>query len=366
MGGSSAPSGETRYNWNEDMGPRWNSLLNTAPWAANFDMNEAGNVTGIKPRAQFTGERFAPMDYNQFAAGENIRSLNERSTGTIEAGNAARGQISNTLGGGYLEGPGSNPYAGLDVPAMNPYIGGNQHMNQNTTTDRNAFAGNNPYFRDTMNTGLEDIANAYQRGTAADTKSAFTRAGVFGGSAHRDTQANNEAALGKSLSGFADSMLNQQYNRSAGLEDSFLGRDVQNQQFNKGQNASLMENQLNRGFQNFNSGIDRGMQGWEGERNRMMGAVGAGQNEQGMALQRAGAQMGVGDMYQNQGQKQRDFNFDQWNQNQQHPFTMMDWLSGLYGRAQGGMAPNSQVYQSGASNAAPYAGAALGLASLFG
>jgi hypothetical protein len=378
MGGSSAPSGETRYNWNEDMGPRWNSLLNTAPWAANFEMNQAGNVTGIKPRAQYGvdvrnpdgsvtpgAKRFADLAYDQTAAGSNIRSLNEDSTGTIEAGNAARGEVSKTLGGEYL-GEQGNPYMGLTTAGLNSYIGGNQHANQNTTTDRNAFAGNNPYFRDTMNQGLEDITSAYQNGTAADTTRMFNLAGAFGGSAHQKKMANNEAALGKSLGNFADSMLNQQYNRSAGLEDAYLGRDVQNQQFNKGQNASLMENQINRGFQNFNMGLDRGMQGWEGERNRMMGAVGAGQNEQGMALQRAGAQMGVGEMFQGHDQRNKDFLFDQWNQNQQHPFTMMDWLSGLYGRAQGGMAPNSQVYQSGASGAMPYAGAALGLASLFG
>jgi hypothetical protein len=362
MGGSS-PSGETKYNWSEPMAPRWTGILDSALRGA-FDVDSAGGWTP-KPRAQYTGERYAPMDYNQFAAGENIRSLNERSTGTIEAGNAARGEVSKTLGGGYL-GEQGNPYMGLRTAGMNPYIGGNEHATQNTQTDRNAFAGNNPYFRDTMNQGLEDITSAYQNGTAADTTRMFNLAGAFGGSAHQKKMANNEAGLGKSLGNFADSMLNQQYNRSASLEDSYLGRDLQNQQSNASRQSGLMESQIGRGFENFNRGLDRGMQGYEGERGRMMQATGLGQNEQGMALQRAGAQMGVGDMYQKQGQQQRDFNFDQWNQNQQHPFTMMDWLSGLYGRAQGGMAPNSQVYQSGASNAAPYAGAALGLASLFG
>jgi hypothetical protein len=334
MGGSS-PSGETKYTWNEDLGPRWNNLLNMAPWATG--MMDAQGRLQIPDRQQFTGERFAPLSYDQNTAGSNIRSLNDGSFGTISVGNNARKELDKTLTGGY----------------SNPYIGGNPHANQNTVTDRNLFAGNNPYFRDMVNQSLEDTTNAYQRGTAADTKSAFTRAGVFGGSAHENAVANNEAALGKTLSNQVNSLMNAQFDRSAGLEDSYLGRDLQNQQFNRSTSSGLMENQLN-----------RGMQGWDAERNRQMGAVGQAQNEQGMALQRAGAQMDVGGMFQGQDQKYRDFQFDQWNQNAQHPFQLMDWYSGLLGRAQGGMAPNSQVYQGG-GGAGQYAGAALGLASLF-
>jgi hypothetical protein len=330
MSGSSSPSGETKYNWNEDMGPRWNNLLNTAPWA--LGMVGSNGQLQIPERAQYTGERHAPIAYDQYAAGSNIRSLNERSTGTIEAGNAARGQITNTLGGGYLGENGGNPYMGLNPAAGNPYVGGNQYM------------GESPAFNSMMGDVMGDMASGYQQGTSAETTRLFNHAGAFGGSAHQNAVMNNQAALAKGMGQTANQMRSQQFDRSAGLKEAELGR----------------------GFQNYNAGLDRGMQGWEGERGRMMQASGLGQNEQGLALNRAGAQMGVGEMYQQQGQKERDFLFDQWNQNQQHPFQLMDWLSGLYGRAQGGMAPNSQVYSSGASSAAPYAGAALGLASLFG
>jgi hypothetical protein len=363
MSGGSSPSGETRYTWNEDMAPRWNTMLNAAPWEAGM-MNQDGSF-GIKPRAQYTGERHAPLTYDQTAAGSNIRSLNDLSLGTIDVGNKARQQTSRTLSGDYLgEGPSGNPYMGLAPAASNPYIGGNEYQGANPSTDRNLFAGNNPYFRDTLMQGMDDITSQYQKGTAADTTRMFNLSGAFGGSAHQNAIANNEAGLGKTLNNYTNSMLNQQYDRSAGLEDSYLGRDIANQQQNVGRNSGLAENAINRGFQNFTSGLDRGMQGWEGERGRQMQATGLGQNEQGMALQRAGAQMGVGEMYQNQDQKNRDFSFDQWNQNQQHPFQMMDWLSGLYGRAQGGMAPNSAVYSSGASGAMPYVGAGMSLLSM--
>jgi hypothetical protein len=339
MSGGGGAQGETRYNWNDDMAPRWNNLLNTAMWQG-FTQNPDGSMA-VRDRETYTGERFAPLQYDQTAAGSNIRSLNDQSLGTISVGNNARKEIDKTLSGGYLQG--------------NPYIGGNQHANQNTVTDRNMFAGNNPYFRDTMLSGMEDITNAYQRGTAADTKSAFTRAGVFGGSAHENAVANNEAGLGKNLSQFADSMLNQQYNRSAGLEDSYLGRDVQNQQYNRSTSSGLAENQLNRGFQ-----------GYEGERGRMGNAVGQGQNEQAMALQRAQAQMDVGSMFQNQGQKQNDYLFDQWNQTMNHPYSVLGNLSSLYGQAMGGGGMTQSVYGGGPSNAQLGIGAGLGLMSMFG
>ena len=360
MGGSSAPSGETRYNWNEDMAPRWNSLLNTAPWASGAFTFTDGNVTGLKPREQYTGERFAPVAYDQRAAGTNIRALNDYSSNPVTSMNAARSQIEGTLGGQYLgEGPKGNPYMGLSPAASNPYIGGNQYRDANTSTDRNAFAGNNPYFRDTMNQGMEDITNQYKNATEPGLRAAAVLNGTLGGGDHLQAQAKNEEALGKTLGNYSSQMMNQQYDRSAGLEDSFLNRDIQNQQFNRGTSSGLRENEINRGFQNFTGGLDRGMQGWEGERNRQMGAIGAGQNEQNLALGRAGAQMEYGNFDQRQGQQQRDYLYDQWNQNQQHPYQIMDWLSGLYGRAQGGMAPNSSVYQSGASNAMQYAGAGL-------
>lgn len=320
MSGGGGPSGETKVEWNSDMAPRWNNLLNAGINNA-FQVNPDGSY-GIRPRETYGGERFAPITYDQYAAGSNIRSLNDLSTGTIQASNDARNVISKQLQGGY-----SNPYE-----------------NQYTQTDRNLFAGDNPYFRTAMNTGLEDIANAYQQGTAADTTRQFALSGTFGGDAHMKKMANNEAALGKNLANYADSMLNQQYNRSAGLEDSFLSRDLQNQQFNK-------------------SGA---MGAYDSEAARRMQAIGYGQNEQNMALDRANAQMGVGSMYQGQDQKNRDFQFDQWNMNQNHPFTSMNWLANLFGQSVGSGGMNQSIYQGGSSSAAPWLGAALGAYSMFG
>jgi hypothetical protein len=374
MSGGGGAQGETRYNWNSDMQPRWNNLLelgmNTG-FRPDGRFDADGNQGWeVRPREVYGGERYAPLAYDQTAAGSNIRSLNDMSLGTVSVGNNARREIDRTLTGGYLgepsQGGSGNPYMGLATAGTNPWITGNQFMDQNTTTDRNAFAGDNPYFRDVMNQGMEDITSAYQRGTGQDLKRAAGMANAFGGSGYQQQLAQNEAGLGKNLGQFANTMLNQQYDRSAGLEDSFLNRDVQNQQFNRNTSAGLRENEMNRGFQNFNMGLDRGMQGYEGERNRQMQAIGQGQAEQGMALQRAGAQLDVGNMFQNQEQKSRDFNFDQWTQTMNHPYSVINQLAGLYGQAMGGGGMNQSVYGGGPSNAQLGIGAGLGLMSLFG
>lgn len=330
MSGGGGASGETRYNWNDDMAPRWNNLL-------NYGMNQAFEVRAdgsihAKPRQSYTGERFTPLQYDQLAAGTNIRALNDYSSDPTRAMNAARYGIEDTLRGDYLSGAKSNPSANLDAANLNSYISGNEYM------------GESPAFNSMLQDTMGNMAEGYEQGTSAELTRLMNMSGAFGGSAHQRALANNQSALAKAMGQTANQMRSAQFDKSAGLR----------------------ENELNRGFQNFNMGLDRGAQAYEGERNRMMGAIGAGQNEQGLALGRAGAQMGVGEMFQNQGQKQNDFLFDQWTQAQNHPFTVMNLLSGLYGQAMGGGAGMTQQIYGPSNTGGQIGGGLLGLAALLG
>lgn len=380
MSGGSAPSGETRYNWNDDMAPRWNNALNQALWNT-FSFQPNGDISGVKPFQAYAGTRFAyPGHYgdnlNMSQGGDigeansYVRALNRGSTSPVGAMNAARSQIERTLGGGYMDGgANANPFSNLTVAGNNPFVAGpgsNEFIDQYSTTSRNAFAGNNPFFLDTMRSGLDEITNAYQKGTAADTTRLFNLSGAFGGRAHTNAIANNEAALGKALNNYTDSMLNRQYDRSASLEDSFLARDLQNQQQNRQTSGQWRENQLGRGFQNYYGALDRGSQNWNAERGRQMQATGLGQNEQGLAFQRGQGLVDAGMRSMGFDQRNLDFLYDQNQQMQNHPYRMLDWLTGLYGRAQGGMGANTSVYQGGSSQYAPWLGAALAGASFLG
>lgn len=390
--------GETRYSWNPAMEAYWGG-------------NEA-NPGGLLGQAtDLAGQGFKPYDVNERysdfenfgglfhnpdgslnstlgAAGGDLgwiqglqRNMIGMSSSPLGSMNGARDMIEGTLGGEHLYRPGVDPttgqpydnsganfYAGHSVPALNPFVAGpgsNEFIDQYTTTDRNAFGGNSPYFRDMMMSGMKDISDAYEQGVAADTTRMFNMAGAFGGSAHQKAMANNQAALGKSLGNFADSMLNQQYERSANLEDAFLNRDLQNQIQNRQTAGGWREAQLGRGFENFNLGTNLGFQGWENERNRQMGAIPLGQAEQGLAYGRMDPLLGTMGMRMGLDQQDRDFVYNQTQAQQQHPFQTIDWLSGIYGRAMGGGGMNQTIYGPSGSTAANAIGTGLGLYGMF-
>ena len=287
MCGGGGPSGETKYNWNDDMAPKWRNTLQNAESLAS------------QPYQQYGGPRIAGFNMDQLNAIGYGRNIANMSSNPIPAMDAARSQITQTLGNDYLMGPMRNEAAYMS----------------------NRFSGDtNPYFQDVLKSGMDDITDSYQQGTAANTTRMFNLSGAFGGGAHQKAVANNEAALAKQLGTFSSGMLNDQYNRSAQLEESGLGRATG---------------------------------AFEGERGRQMSAIGAGQGEQGLAEGRLKMLMGLGDAQRGLQQDYYNLDFQNWQNQQNHPYQMMDWQTGLYSRAQGGMSPNSQFAQSGYS-ASPF------------
>lgn len=317
-GGGGGQSGTTQYNWNEDMAQYWKPEL------------ASGQGLSDQPYQRYPGQRIADINSDQNAAMGAIRHFTDSSGSPTTR--AADGQAYETLSGNYLRGVDQNPWA----REINPF------MLQGAQTGRNAYGGDSPYFQADLDAGMDDITGAYQRGTSADTTRMFNLAGAFGGSAHQNAVANNEAQLGKTLSNYATGRRDAQYGRSAGLEESYLGRDLQNQQFDLNRAGQLEENRLG-----------RGMSAFEGERGRQMGAIGAGQNEQQLALQRFNARMGIGDVQRGFNQDILNQNFNDFSDQQQYPYRQADWFSGLLSRAQGGMSPNSTSTQAGYS-ASPY------------
>jgi hypothetical protein len=386
--------GETRYNWNPVMEGYWGGnegnpggLLGEAASLASRGWQSYGQPRFAMLRGEQDGGGVDPLTGRPFmGAGNYTRLMASESSNPLGAMNGARTQIEDTLGGDYLganpyDDPAANFYAGHDVPALNPFVAGpgsNEFIDQYTETDRNAFGGQSPYFRDQMLSGMQDIADVYKNATDPSLKAAAVLNGTFGGGDHIRQQAMNEDALGKNLTRFADSQLQGQYDRSAGLEDSFLSRDLQNQQQNRQSAGGWREAQLGRGYENFNQGTDRGFQaaenafnrgatGWEGERGRQMQGIGYGQGEQGLAYQRIGGLQDFGNFRQSQDQRQYDFDYDQTMQQRQHPYQNIDWFSGILGRAMGGGGMNTTIYgpSGGGQNAANAVGAGLGLYGMF-
>jgi hypothetical protein len=311
-GGSNAAT--SMGQWSDSIAPFWANALS---WGQGLTQQTnpdgspgfgqykpyTGATQGLRDNngqwfASNPGQRIAGLTGDQLAAAGNTTTFLNQLKNPYEAVNSAIDQTTGTLNGDYLSGSKANPYAS----AENPY------------------SGFGPYFDNVEKSGMNDITNAYNQGTAADTTRMFNLSGAFGGSAHQNAVANNQAALGKTLSNYDQQMRNDQYNRSAQLQEQ---------------------------------GYNRGSQNFQNERGNQMNMVGAGNGQQGLALQRAQAQMGIGDMFRGYNQDLLNQGYGDFTDQSNQQYKMLDIMSGLLGRASGGMSPSFTQTSSGYS-ASPY------------
>lgn len=202
--------------------------------AAQSYLNRAGEVAG-QDYVPYTGQRVADMSPITRGSIQGLWGLANGHPMGDDAVNMTR----QTLQGGY-----SNPFGGVQ--------GG-----QEVGTDRNQYAGmDNPHLRTMMDQGRGDITKNYF-GAVNNIMSRFKDRNS---SSFQAAQSNAQDNLARNLGQYEAGMLNDQFNRSAGLEESFLGRDFAGQQFNSGMGERA---------------VDRGFQGHENERNRQMQGVGA-------------------------------------------------------------------------------------------
>lgn len=318
-GGGGSQQTQQMGNWGEGVAPYWADALawgsalkdpghtdangNFVPGAGSY-RPYTGEVQGLRDNgnqwfASQPGQRIAGLTSDQQAAAQHTTDFLNQLKNPYQAVNSAIDQTTDTLNGKYLTGEGANPYS-----------------------RNNIYGGDSPQFRSLLQQGQQDISSAYDKGTSAETTRLMNMNGVLGGSAHRNAVADNQAALAKQLGQYTAGMQNDQYNRSAGLYENFL---------------------------------NRGSQNYENERGREMGAIGLGDNQQSLALQRAQAQMGVGDMFRGYNQDLLNQGYNDWSDQQNHQWQMLDNFANIISRASGGMSPSFTTSQSGYS-ASPFAG----------
>lgn len=270
----------------------WNDTMKPL-WEAALARGQDLSNTPYQP---YQYQRIADQTPDQLWAMQATRDWASR--GGTGAGIAANNQAEKTAGGDYLSGPEANPYAN----ASNPYM------------------GYGPMFQQQLQGQLQDITNAYKMGTDADTTRMFNQAGAFGGSAYNNAVGANQAALGKTLGNTVANAYQTQFGRS----------------------GDLAEQQLQR------SNAD-----YEGERGRMIGALGAGQNSNTQYMQGVQQLMATGDANRSYNQDLLNQFYNDWQTQRQYPYTQEDYFTGLLGRAQGGLSPNVASQTSGYA-ASPY------------
>lgn len=100
-----------------------------------------------------------------------------------------------------------------------------------------ATAGN-PYLMQMIDASNAKIADRYKSGTAAQNDAAHARSGTFGGSAWEDQTSRNQQDLAAALAGNTNTLLGNQYNQAAQLQESGLNRGINAAQVGIGQQGA--------------------------------------------------------------------------------------------------------------------------------
>lgn len=241
-----------------------------------------------------------------------------------------------------LAGQGLTPYQGSTVANLSPmtgtglqmlgdyategtperWAGGQAVVNAATGGAQNPYSGVNPYLSQMIDSSNQKITDMYRKGTAAQTDAQYARGGAYGGSGYADAVSTNQQNLLSGLAANTNSMLGQNYNQSAQLQ--------------------------------------------EGDLNRRLQAAGIGQGQQGIDASAIQQLLGGGQIGQNYEQQLLDANRNLYQQNQQAPFTLSDYLGSALSRASGGQGSNTQTSNGGGMSPWLAGLGGLGLLSSFG
>ena len=228
-----------------------------------------------QPYQQYNGDRLANFSTEQNQAMDMITKRATQGDPTMQAG---AGMVQNTLNGQYMD------------PNSNPYLKG--------TFD--AMSGR--------------MADAYARGTGAQTMAQFNNAGAYGGSAMQEVQKANNTAFADSLGQLANQVYgdNYQQERSRQLQAGLMAPTYGNQAYTD-----------------------------------------------------AAALQGVGAQKQAQDQTKLDMNYSDWQNAKNWPYAGFDMLSGLTGAstqaAQLAQQADQFNRQNKSSSAVNWLGGGLGL-----
>lgn len=250
-----------------------------------------------RPYEQFQGITTAP--WNQYQNQGAGLAVNRATNGAPDI-NAARNQTTNTLSGQY-----QNPYADVRT-----YVPGNPYAD-----------AQNPELQNQINYALDDTVSAYRRGTAAQTDAAASRDRAYGGSAYNQTVQANQGTLARALGQTASGIRYQDYTNR----------------------ANLTESGINRGVQAFQGDIGRASGAYEAERGRQLQAVPLGFQGGQQDYVDANVISGVGDAQQKYTQQLLNDAYGEFQRAQTYPYAQADILANAITRSSGGVGTNTST-----------------------
>lgn len=301
---SGGGGGSTVYDWNPTMAAYWQGTDQNPGGYLGVANSEFWKNYGEGYKEYGSDKAVAGLDRNQQRGIDEIYNASMRPGEYMPDVSAGRQQNLDTAQGKYL---GQNAWASA----------------------KNEYGGmDSPYFGKTVQAGLRDMGEAYEKGTAADTRADMALGGLLGSSAHRNAVATNQDALAKRMGDFTNQMYSGQYDRSANIEDARLGRA---------------------------SGA------YEGERGRMLQGAAGGLQGQGLSMDLFNQLINSGGVARQADQQKRDFDWQEYQNKQNYGRNQLDWMGNFLSRAQGGI--GGQVNMYGGGGGSPL-GQALGTAMM--
>jgi len=226
------------------------------------------------------------------------------------------------------QGAQADPYSTMS----NPYMG-----------MQNPYEGYGPAFQQMLTSSNNALADSFARGTGAQTTAQFARAGAQGGSAQQEQETNNANQLAGILGNNTNSMLQNQFNQSAGLNENYLNRNLAAY----GQQQGLASNSYNQSQNGLNNLLQQ------------IPAL------TGLDYRNAAAVSGVGNQQQQYSQSIFDALNNQYQQAYNAPLTQLDQYGALVRSILGNSGSSTVTGNQGGSGWGQALGGAASLASLF-
>lgn len=279
-----------------------NSTVKTEPpsWAVPYLQNymQKGADVANQPYKPYTGQTVAQLNPTQYGALDAITKRAQQGTPEQSAG---RQELTGTLAGRYL---------------------GHQ-------TAKNPYAGSNPYLTQQIDQAQGDVVRNYNNVTAPAYGGANAKSGSFGNAGLAEMENASRRDLMGQLGNISSGMRFNDYTTQQGLAESDLNRQ---------------------------------QSGYEGERNRMLAALGQVPGFANMDYTDAQALLGVGNTLQDQNQRNLNDQYNRFNEAQNYPAKQLGILGSVFGNQSVGSSTTQQLPS--ANRGAGALGGALGGAQL--
>lgn len=319
--------------------------------------NKAINLGG-QSWTPYSGERYADMNPTQLSG---INMIEQRALSGDQLQNTGYNYLGNML----TSGPQSatrNPYGYTSAGVNNTQVRAGVN-NASINAGRNPYLSQNQYLNQNIDAALGDVARNYNQNVRPGQVGANVSSGSFGNSGLAEVQAMQENDLQRQMGNIASGMRMQDYGMQqqlaeAGLDRSMsaqqanaqlgeanLGRYMQSQLANLGTAESNLARQMQ--TQQFNSQMG---QDWASRNDSMyqnymgnnLNALGLANTYGNQQYQDAAQLMNAGQLVQDQDQQGRDFQYQQFLDQQNNPYKQLAAMAGVFGSNLGSSSTTTQ------------------------